>query len=214
MSRLHAVSPPRSCSVCLAPFTTKSQRMYCSYKCQFAESYQLAAIGKKRCPQCREVKDYGGFPRSAGRRDGVNGYCRICFSARSKARYTANKAHVTEINMRWRTENLDRLTAYQQHYTKTHAEGNREKEKRRRARKSGAVINDFTRDDWSVLLELHGNRCAYCFSLATVLTQDHVTPLSKSGDHTYLNIVPACKPCNQRKHTSGLLTFLARGTGQ
>ena len=41
------------------------------------------------------------------------------------------------------------------------------------------------------------------------LTQDHVIPLSKGGQHIKENIVPACPSCNSKKgnrmlHTSGM----------
>lgn len=43
--------------------------------------------------------------------------------------------------------------------------------------------------------------CCYCGSTPgqRELTVDHVTPRSKRGDHSWENLVTACKGCNQRK---------------
>jgi 5-methylcytosine-specific restriction endonuclease McrA len=41
--------------------------------------------------------------------------------------------------------------------------------------------------------------CQYCGRQGHDLTIDHVVPKSKGGDHTWENLVSACKPCNHRK---------------
>jgi 5-methylcytosine-specific restriction endonuclease McrA len=42
-----------------------------------------------------------------------------------------------------------------------------------------------------------GHRCQYCDSPAENI--DHVIPRSRGGDHTWENVVAACRPCNARK---------------
>ena len=42
-----------------------------------------------------------------------------------------------------------------------------------------------------------GHRCQYCGGSAESL--DHVIPRSKGGDHTWENLVAACRRCNLRK---------------
>jgi 5-methylcytosine-specific restriction endonuclease McrA len=46
----------------------------------------------------------------------------------------------------------------------------------------------FARDDW---------KCQYCASQAENL--DHVVPRSKGGEHTWENVVAACRRCNSKK---------------
>jgi 5-methylcytosine-specific restriction endonuclease McrA len=46
----------------------------------------------------------------------------------------------------------------------------------------------FARDNWS---------CQYCGAPAENL--DHVVPRSKGGEHTWENVVAACRRCNSRK---------------
>ncbi len=41
------------------------------------------------------------------------------------------------------------------------------------------------------------HRCQYCGGKAENL--DHVLPRSRGGDHTWENVVAACRPCNTRK---------------
>jgi len=45
------------------------------------------------------------------------------------------------------------------------------------------------------------HRCQYCGEkkAATELTLDHILPRSRGGDHSPLNVVTACVPCNSRK---------------
>src|SRR4051812_16276596 len=42
-----------------------------------------------------------------------------------------------------------------------------------------------------------GHRCQYCGAAAENI--DHVVPRSRGGEHTWENVVAACRPCNSRK---------------
>lgn len=55
-----------------------------------------------------------------------------------------------------------------------------------------------TADDWAEILREHDHRCRYC-GRKIKLTVDHVIPLSKGGDHSKKNVVPACQSCNSKK---------------
>jgi 5-methylcytosine-specific restriction endonuclease McrA len=48
----------------------------------------------------------------------------------------------------------------------------------------------FIRDDFT---------CQYCGIRGGDLTIDHITPRSRGGQHTWENLVSACRPCNHRK---------------
>lgn len=80
-----------------------------------------------------------------------------------------------------------------------------EKNRKRRALKYNAGINDFTVRQWEEMKTAYDHRCVYCGRKMQRLTQDHITPLSKGGNHTYSNIVPACKSCNSKKHDGAVL---------
>ncbi|MEO7837007.1 MAG: HNH endonuclease [Acidimicrobiales bacterium] len=53
-----------------------------------------------------------------------------------------------------------------------------------------------------------GHRCQYCGAAAENI--DHVVPRSRGGEHSWENVVAACRPCNTRKedrflHETGLM---------
>lgn len=75
-------------------------------------------------------------------------------------------------------------------------------DERRRARKHNAPSNTFTAQQWHDMQARYKHCCAYCGKRRKgKLTQDHITPLSQGGGHTYTNIVPACRSCNSQKQT-------------
>jgi 5-methylcytosine-specific restriction endonuclease McrA len=49
------------------------------------------------------------------------------------------------------------------------------------------------------LFESYGGMCGYCHTRKAT-TIDHKIPLSRGGLHEIKNVIPACKPCNFRKH--------------
>ncbi len=114
--------------------------------------------------------------------------------ARSAAWAQENKAYVLERARAWRKATPGRQSA---------------KETRRRARRAGVAINDFTDEQWQTLLKCSNYRCAYCPSdcpecrnKTHELTRDHITAITKGGDNTLHNIVVACRSCNAKKHTN------------
>lgn len=56
-----------------------------------------------------------------------------------------------------------------------------------------------TREQWLAIVEAYDDRCAYCGDLYKVI--EHVIPLSRGGKNEVGNVVPACEPCNDHKHT-------------
>lgn len=63
--------------------------------------------------------------------------------------------------------------------------------------KRAAVFSDVTPEQLRQLWASYRGRCAYCDVRATEL--DHIIPLSKGGDNTAGNLVPACFDCNRSK---------------
>ena len=78
----------------------------------------------------------------------------------------------------------------------------------RRARKKSAHINDLTAQQWAATLGRYHYRCFYCGKQSEVLHQEHMIPLSRGGNHTASNIVPACPRCNYRKGTKTSEEFM------
>ena len=93
-------------------------------------------------------------------------------------------------------------------YQRTHPELRRQLAARRRARRLDAA-GSFTVGEWLALVELWGGRCAYCGERAP-LEIDHRVPLSRGGTNSIDNILPACGPCNRRKHAMSEQEFRER----
>ncbi len=49
------------------------------------------------------------------------------------------------------------------------------------------------------ILARDGHTCQYCGHRGSDLTVDHVVPRHRGGQHTWENLVTACRPCNHRK---------------
>lgn len=71
---------------------------------------------------------------------------------------------------------------------------------RRYARKRG-LLDTLRLEQWQAIKAAYKYCCAYC-GKKTKLEQDHIIPLTKGGGTTPDNIIPSCRSCNSRKHTS------------
>ena len=98
----------------------------------------------------------------------------------------------------WRQKQIDRHARWST--SPRGREWYRQKAQRRRAAK-GQALNTLTPSDWESLLIAYDHKCAYCGAPGN-LTMDHVVPLSKNGEHTKRNIVPACMSCNAAKRAT------------
>ena len=77
---------------------------------------------------------------------------------------------------------------------------------------SKAAINDLTVTQWQERVAEFGGYCAYCLApLGDDVHMDHMTPLSRGGNHTLSNVVPCCKSCNSKKYTRTLLEWVITG---
>lgn len=109
-------------------------------------------------------------------------------------------------------ENTESQREYRRRYRASHVEQQRAAERRRRAanpvayairkakrRTSERAGGYMTAAIWAEILEWYGWRCAYCGASDVPLELDHVIPVSRGGETTRENIVPACGTCNKRK---------------
>lgn len=145
-------------------------------------------------------------------------YCRSCYNAFKRDHYANNrdaeiarsaaynKKHPERVakNMReCRARDPERFREQQRIFRKKNPEKVRiwhhNKHAKRRAAKYKTVSGRITRNEWDAIKEKHGHRCIYCLKKPPRLTMDHFIPLSKGGEHTASNIVPACHLCNSRK---------------
>ena len=98
-----------------------------------------------------------------------------------------------EAGKRWRKNNPDAARAIKRN---------------RRMRIMGVSGSGWSAKEENKLIEDYGHRCAYCGKKIEKLTMDHVVPISRGGNHSIDNIVPACGSCNSSKHDKPLLIWM------
>ncbi len=98
----------------------------------------------------------------------------------------------------WDAEHPAAANARRRKYARAHPEVRRVIGERRRARAAKAD-GAHTAREWLDLVAAYADRCAYCGGPGP-LQVDHRTPLARGGSNSIDNILPACGPCNRRKH--------------
>lgn len=93
-----------------------------------------------------------------------------------------NAYKVAKRNSEWKKKNKDKVNGY------TH-------KRRAIARNLQATL---TSKQWEQIKKDFNYQCAYCGEVKE-LTQDHFVPISRGGEYTRNNIVPACSSCNPSK---------------
>lgn len=74
---------------------------------------------------------------------------------------------------------------------------------------------NFTKDDWSTVLEFFDFKCCFCGNgdtgnKRTGIIPDHLIPASEYGELCLGNVVPSCHSCNDRRGDSPWRDFLNR----
>jgi len=116
-------------------------------------------------------------------------------------------------------DNIEKRIEKDKEYYRTHKEQKREYNKKywqteigkatrqrgdaKRRTNEKNIINTLTFQEWEDILEEHNYVCVYCgveFDCELLPEKDHVIPVSKGGNNTKENIVPACRSCNSKKY--------------
>lgn len=71
-------------------------------------------------------------------------------------------------------------------------------------------LNWFTEKDWIRCIEHFNNECCYCGAVVDKPTMEHFIPLSKGGEFSPKNILPACLSCNSSKHVNSFEEWYPR----
>lgn len=169
---------------------------------------QIVTPDEKPCCTCKEVKPASAFYRDNRRSDGLYARCKPCHNAVTGPASTRYQRENPEKTRTYRQKAMakffsvpGRMAAQIERlneYNRLNPDVKAVREQRRRARRTTSV-NDFTREQWEALKVAYGHCCVYCGKSTKRLTMDHVVPLSKGGEHTARNIVPACNTCNSKK---------------
>jgi len=108
-----------------------------------------------------------------------------------------------EQEKKWKENNPDIIRASSKKYRiSDKGKANIQRGHTMRRKRLGKIINTLTSQEWLDILEAYNYRCAYCgveFEVENMPTRDHIIPISKGGDNTKENVVPACRSCNSKK---------------
>jgi len=120
----------------------------------------------------------------------------------------ANKESVKEQAKRYRKNHIERCRETEKIYRKEHAEELKIKSQARKAR-TLSLPHTLTTSQWELIKLRFNRKCAYC-NKELPLTQDHLVPISKGGEYTHNNIIPACGACNSSKRDNIFLDWYPR----
>ena len=177
-----------ACKTCVALYRQENkERIADRGKRYYQENKEHIAKQKKRYRQ--ENKEYIAEYRKENKE----------YIADRVAKYhQKNKDYISKQKKQYRKENKERIVEYGKRYCQENPEKCAIYSQRRRARKR-QLDSTLTFEQWENIKEDFNHKCAYC-GKEDKLAQEHFLPLSKGGEYTHNNIIPACKSCNSSKH--------------
>lgn len=161
------------------------------------DGFRLLPEGKRKCADCKEVKDKDQFYKDSKRASGVGNYCKPCTSVRTEIRLAKRGDEIRDNRRKWAEDNREKLRESDRLYR----EANRDKkivtEARRRARKK-LLPDTLTHEETNEILAFFNGNCALCDKPSEAL--DHFIPLdTECGGTTKENIIPLCRDMNSSK---------------
>lgn len=164
------------------------------------------------CPACQTILLIENFRPI---KDKVFAYCRDCERKKSVEYYSLKSQEQKGNRNRreWaRRKDDPKYHEYRQKWLEENKEDQAAKNKKWREENRNIVIiwrtnqsakarynqPSVTMAEWSIVLELLGERCIACES-DEYLSVDHVVPLSLGGENNVLNLQPLCLRCNMKK---------------
>lgn len=174
----------------------------------------------RRCRKCRLVKAASEFKRDISRRDGISYVCRECDYVRLNLCRPGSRERIAKAvdGAAWcsgcavwlpaaSTRNGKCLECRRQYDRRRYATDPDYRSERRQhahARKRG--VQPVPVEGRELLTHAFDGLCAYCDNEAA--TWDHVVPITRGGQTTPNNILPACSRCNSSKGNRDLLMWL------
>jgi len=147
--------------------------------------------GFKVCVVCETEKLYEEFSKLRESSDGYMSRCKDCDKKIREEYRSKPEIKVKRAEYRKKYSKLYYATEKGHTVNKVNCQ-------KRRARKQN-LKNIYDTDKWQQALNYFGNSCAYCGKSGKRLTHEHFIPISKGGEYTADNIIPACSYCNGSK---------------
>lgn len=108
----------------------------------------------------------------------------------SRLYYQNNKEQIQIRQKIYNSKNKEKLMAWRREYMRVYTP------KRNALKKQ--LESTLTSSQWEKIKSHFDNKCAYC-GKEKQLEMEHFIPLTKLGEFTHNNIIPACKSCNSSK---------------
>lgn len=180
----------------------------------------------KTCNKCGVNKSFDQFPKSSYTRDGLYSFCRHCKSIQNTTRAQANRDAVnsqarqrhaermandpqyvqkkreSSSKSRSKLENKDRINSTHREWCQKNRHLRRESDRKQRAKRRQVVPTEAELIRKPDIWERDQGVCGICQLPADADNWhlDHVTPLSRGGDHTHDNVQVSHPTCNLRKN--------------
>ena len=148
----------------------------------------------KVCTKCKRILIACeiNFDKKKCGKYGLRADCKIC-----KAKH----------NKQWREENKEKIKEKKKQYYKEnpHIKFNASNKRRNKLENQG---NGITKEQWLEMMNYFNWCCAYSGEYiggdSEFRTIDHITPLSKGGEHEIWNCIPCYSNYNYQKHTKDM----------
>jgi 5-methylcytosine-specific restriction endonuclease McrA len=180
------------------------------------------------CIKCNKELPIERFYTSGINKTGYRGACKECTKIASDLQYARNRGKILAGQKQYRIDNFDKVEAYRiqyniinkdmvskkhsryyelnkeqinehnKQYYESHPEGHRIRYQRYRASRRKLQYT-LTIPQWEEIKLHFNNSCAYCGMDKEPLVQEHFLAMSKGGEYSSNNIIPACKHCNSSK---------------
>lgn len=136
------------------------------------------------------------------------GTCVACHAARAARSRAANPEKTKTEAREWYRAHPERFSAWAKEYRQKNPERIRALNEGRRAREKGAKVGKVSAKCFAQILKTQKFKCSWCgISIRDNAQMDHITPLSKGGEHSTRNIVGSCPTCNRRKKDKDPVTW-------
>lgn len=170
---------------------------------------------RPRCKQCRKPESRAWYVENAEvlkdrsarwRKDNPEWY-----RAQLAGWAERNREYKRETGRAYHDANRDKIKEYAARpERRVAARLNAKTQKAKRKAHMSATVVPITPEQWQEIQASYCGLCVYCHKPVSDPTMDHVRPLNGGGDHSTVNIVPACARCNHQKNDRPLLIFLLR----
>lgn len=162
----------------------------------------------KECGKCKLIKDIDQFHLNKSTKTGYSSRCKSC-KAESDATYrSVNRNKLLKKKQKYyRNGGKEVLELwYKNNPEKVLAKSVKARAKRRSKENTQNILSTDFKDWVTAQLKI----CVYCgCNCTTNFEVEHISPLSKEGQHELDNLAIACHECNQSKGAKELIHWLA-----